>query len=120
MQQEEQHSGGQLGSQTGARYRTYERLKHHFDDLRRRSPLFASEDLQRTIDDLYRYPLRSTARDLLNRQLRAGISNEDLARLVVALRSEDRLSLIQEQATRQEPRILCSLGLFEGGSSSAH
>ena len=113
MQLEEQNSGGQLGSRTGARYRTYERLKRYFDDLRRHSPLFASEDLQRTIDDLYRYPLRSTARDLLNRQLRAGISNEDLARLAVTLRSEDRLSLIHEEDVRQEPRILCSLGLWE-------
>jgi len=120
MQLEEQNGGGQLGSRTGARYRAYERLKRYFDELRRYTPLFAGEDLQRTIDDLYRYPLRATARDLLNRQLRAGISDEDLARLVTALRSEDRLSLIHEEEQRQdfgelsrvEPRILCSLGLF--------
>ena len=114
LQLEEQNSGGQLGARTGARYRAYERLKRYFDDLRRHTPLFAGEDLQRTIDDLYRYPLRSTARDLLNRQLRAGISDDDLARLVTALRSEDRLSLIHEEEQRQEPRILCSLGLFGG------
>jgi hypothetical protein len=112
MQLEEQNNGGQLGARTGARYRTYERLKRHYDDLRRHTPLLASEELQRTIDDLYRYPLRSTARDLLNRQLRAGVSDEDLARLVVTLRSEDRLSLIHEEDARQEPRILCSLGLW--------
>jgi len=112
MQLEEQNSGGQLGARTGARYRAYERLKRYFDDLRRHTPLFAGEDLQRTIDELYRYPLRATARDLLNRQLRAGISDDDLARLVTALRSEDRLSLIHEEEQRQEPRILCSLGLF--------
>jgi len=44
--------------------------------------------------------------------MKAGVSNEDLARLVVALRAEDRLSLIQEEGEQNEPRILCSLGLF--------
>jgi hypothetical protein len=56
----------------------------------------------------------------LNRQLRAGISDEDLAQLVILLRDEDRLSLKQEEAERQEPRIICSMGLFkkEAGQKS--
>ena len=51
----------------------------------------------------------------LNRQLRAGISNEQLAALVVALRDEGRLVLLQEEVEEQEPEIICSLGLVAGG-----
>ena len=105
--------GGQLGRPSGARYRTYERLKRHYEDLKKHEPLFAGEELTKAIDDIYMYPLRSSATDVLNRQLRAGVSDEDLARLVISLRNEDRLSLRQEEAERQEPRIICSMGLFK-------
>ena len=40
-----------------------------------------------------------------------------LAELVIALRDEDRLCLTEDQESEtQEPRIICSLGLFEGGN----
>ncbi len=113
MRRDDYNVGGQLGGRTSARRRAYERLKDYIDHLKRTAPLFVTQDLERAVDDLYRYPLRSTARDSLNRQLRSGVSDEDLAQLVVALRSEDRLSLIQEEGERNEPRILCSLGLFD-------
>lgn len=113
MRQENLTIGGQLGRPNSARRRAYERLDAHLKYLKRTAPLFVPQDLERAVDDLYRYPLRSTARDTLNRQLRSGIADEDLARLVIALRAEDRLSLIQDENEEiQEPRILCSLGLF--------
>ena len=46
--------------------------------------------LSKTIEDVYRYPLRQSAIDTLNRQLRAGISDEKLAELAMALRDDDR------------------------------
>ena len=110
--QQEKLVGGQLGRPSGARYRTYERLKRHYEELKRQEPLFAGEELAKAIDDIYRYPLRSTATDVLNRQLRSGVSDEGLAELVIALRNEDRLSLRHEEGERQEPRIICSMGLF--------
>jgi len=110
--QQEKMVGGQLGRPSGARYRTYERLKRYYEELKKHEPLFAGEDLAKAIDDIYKYPLRSSATDTINRQLRAGISDEDLAQLVISLRNEDRLSLRHEEAERQEPRIICSLGLF--------
>jgi superfamily II DNA or RNA helicase len=113
MRREDYNIGGQLGGRTSARRRTYERLKDYVEQLRREAPLFLPQDLERAVDDLYRYPLRSTARDSINRQIKAGVSNEDLARLVVALRAEDRLSLIQTEGEANEPRILCSMGLFD-------
>ena len=73
--------------------------------------LFFTDQLRRTIDDIYNHPLTSHATDILNRQLRSGINNEDLAQLVIALRDDDRLNIIHEEARRREPRIICSLGL---------
>lgn len=113
MRRDDYNVGGQLGGRTSARRRAYERLKDYIDHLKRTAPLFVTQDLERAVDDLYHYPLRSTARDSLNCQLRSGVSDEDLAQLVVALRSEDRLNLILEEGERNEPRILCSLGLFD-------
>ncbi len=107
--EEEKTIGGQLGRPSGARFRTYERLKRYAESVK--GTLFETQDLLRAIDDIYRYPLRPTATDTLNRQLRAGISDEALADLVIALRNEDRLCIIQEEDQTQEPRIICSLGL---------
>ena len=102
-----------MGSKNSARRRTYERLKGYHDYLRKHQPLFATQELERAIDEIYRSPLRETAKSLLNRQLRTGIDDADLARLVLSLRAEDRLTLEEEAEESQEPRILCSLGLFE-------
>lgn len=73
--------------------------------------LFLTQDLLRAIDDIYRYPLREVAKDTLNRQLRLGIPDDELADLVVRLRHEDRLCQVEEVPQSGEPRIICSLGL---------
>ena len=108
---EEKQVGGQLGRPSGARFRTYERLKGHAEDVK--DTLFDTEPLRRAIDDIYRHPLRQTAVDTLNRQFRSGVSHQALAELVIALRDEDRLCIVHEEDERQEPRIICSMGLIE-------
>jgi superfamily II DNA or RNA helicase len=107
---EEKTIGGQLGRPSGARFRTYERLKQYATDVS--GTLFDTRELTAAIDEIYRYPLRPTAVDTLNRQLRSGVSNEQLAELVVSLRDEGRLVLEQEEVETQEPQIICSLGLI--------
>lgn len=107
--EEEKSVGGQLGRPSGARFRTYERLKRYAEEVK--GTLFESQELLKAIDEIYRYPLRQTAIDTLNRQLRSGISDETLAQMVIALREEGRLGIIHEEEQVQEPRIICSLGL---------
>lgn len=107
---EEKQVGGQLGRPSGARFRTYERLKRHADLLK--GTLFESPELLKTIDDIYRYPLRQAAVDTLNRQLRSGIPDEALAQLTIALREEGRLCITHEEEETREPRIICSMGLY--------
>jgi len=110
--EEEKSVGGQLGRPSGARFRTYERLKRYAEEIKD-TPLFESPELLKAIDDIYRYPLRQTAIDTLNRQLRSGISDETLAQLVIALRDEGRLCIIHEEEQTQEPMIICSMGLVK-------
>lgn len=109
--EEEKNAGGQLGRPSGARFRTYERLKSYVQEIK--GTLFVTEELLKAIDDIYRYPLRQSAIDSLNRQLRSGISDRSLAELVVALRTDDRLCIVSEEAEKREPQIICSLGLFQ-------
>lgn len=107
---EEKQVGGQLGRPSGARFRTYERLKHYAERVK--STPFDAAPLHHAIDDVYRHPLRQAAIDTLNRQLRSGISDEALAELVIALRDEDRLCVVHGEDEPQEPKIICSMGLI--------
>lgn len=107
---EEKQIGGQLGRPSGARFRTYERLKNYSENIK--NTLFDTQPLRRAIQDIYRYPLLQSAVTTLNRQLQSGVSDENLAALVVALRSEERLCVIQEENENRQPQIICSLGLI--------
>ena len=106
---EERSVGGQLGRPSGARFRTYERLKDYASAVE--GTLLNTPQLKQVIETIYRYPLRQTATDTLNRQLRSSISNEDLAALVIDLWETDRLCIIEEERQTREPQIVCSLGL---------
>ena len=106
---EERLIGGQLGRPSGARFRTYQRLQQYAERIR--GTLFDTPELKRAIDDIYRYPLRQAATDTLNRQLRTGITDEALANLVMLLRDEERLCVVQTARRTEEPQIICSLGL---------
>lgn len=108
---EEKTVGGQLGRPSGARFKTYERLKNYAEAVK--GSLFDTLELAKVIEEIYRYPLRQAAIDTLNRQLRSGISDERLAELVIALHDEDRLCQHADHGDVQEPMLICSMGLKE-------
>ena len=107
---EEKQPGGQLGRPSSARFRVYERLKNYAQNLK--DTLFHTDELKKSIDEVYRYPLRAAATDALTRQLRSDISNEDLARLVLSLREDNRLCIPHKEVPTQNTRIICSLSLI--------
>ncbi len=109
-EREEKKSGGQLGKKSGARYKCFMQLKRY--SLQHKNTLFDTPELDNTIQDLLDYPLRESAKDLLNKRLRIGITDDELAKLVIELRKEDRLSVIENKAKENYgPQIICSMGL---------
>lgn len=108
---EEKRIGGQLGRPSGARFRAYTRLKSYADRIK--GQLFDTDSLHKSINEIYRYPLRQLAVDTVNRQLRSGVDDARLAEVVISLYEEGRLCLTGDDAELQEPQIICSLGLFD-------
>lgn len=110
---------GALGRPSGARFKTYERLKHLeacWNGTTR--DLFVTDEhirrLRAVIDAIYRSPLRQSATDSLNRQIKAGVTDEQLFELAHTLHSEGRLCQIADDETdaaQQTAHIICSMGL---------
>ena len=113
--EEEKSSGGALGRPSGARFKTYERLKRYRQAIGEKRDLFITDghlrEIDRALEEIYRYPLYQTATDALNRQLKAGIDDHKLAELVQNLREDGRLCVIDEQEAQREPKLICSMGL---------
>ena len=105
----ERSVGGQLGRPSGARFRIYDRLKAYLVSVR--NTLFATPELIKAFEDIYKYPLLQSATDILNRQLKGGITDPALAELVVSLRQDGRLCRVTEDAQTTEPQVICSMGL---------
>ena len=101
--------GGGLGRPSSPRRRTYERLKACATE--QMQTLFRDEELERALDDMYQRPLLETAADMLNRLMRSGVNDEELADAVKSLREEGRLTYAEDDAALREPRVVCSLGL---------
>ena len=76
-----------------------------------RNTLFATPELIKAFEDIYKYPLLQSATDVLNRQLKGGITDPALAELVVSLRQDGRLCRVTEDAQTTEPQVICSMGL---------
>lgn len=106
--------GGQLGDRRSARRKVYERLSAYYRTLLEEKSLFATDTLDKCIQAVYSNPLTTHAREVLNRQFRAGILDPDLSQIVQELWDEGRLteSPDDKRDNSDEPRILCSMGLF--------
>ena len=102
--------GGSLGRPSSPRRRAFDRLKHYTAE--QQNTLFRDEELERAVDDIYQRPLLESAADLLNRLMRSGVNDEELANAVKSLREEGRLCFEEEDAALREPRVVCSMGLI--------
>jgi hypothetical protein len=107
--------GGGLGSPRGARFRIYERMKEYLRNIAAKRDLFISDEfiksLELVVDDIYRSRLRSSAVDALNRVLKSGINDYDLANMVIRFREEERLTDKADQSKSHSAQIICSMGL---------
>lgn len=115
MTEENRSVGGQLGRPSGARYKTYDRLKRFLEQTK--GTLYENEfpELPRALEDIYKHPLYSSAANALNRKFKAGVGDRELARLVLSLRDDDRLCIVHDENDTREPKIVCSLGLLPMG-----
>ena len=102
--------GGGLGKPSSPRRRAYDRLKSYSTGLR--STLFSDAELERAVDDIYHHPLLEEAAEVLNRLMRSGVNDEQLAEAVKSLREENQLTFDEQEAALREPRVVCSLGLI--------
>jgi superfamily II DNA or RNA helicase len=108
--EDEKSTFGTLGRKNGVKYQVYVRLNVYCREYE--NTLFVNEPLKKAVDDVYKYPLKEFARETLGRNLKSGISPEDLAGLVVSLREEDKLCIVdQDEMPSREPQIICSQGL---------
>lgn len=114
---EEKSWGGALGRPSGARFRAYERLKRYREQLGNRRDLFITEawlrDIEGVLEELYRFPLYQAATDTLNRQLKAGVDDHKLAELLLGLREDGRLCVVEDDKPQREPKLICTMGLAQ-------
>jgi hypothetical protein len=106
---EDRSIGGGLGRPSGARYKVYTRLSQYAKE--RKGTLWEDPDLERALDEVYRFSLKSKATEALNRQLKLGASDLDLARVVKLLREQGDLCVVENETPDEEPQLICSLGL---------
>ncbi len=110
IKEEEINTGGTLGKKTGVKYRSYMRLDRYCKEYD--GTLFITDKLKKAVDDIYKYTLKEYARETINRQLKAGIADDQLANLVVSLREDDKLCIVNEEDEPNKlPQIICSMGL---------
>jgi superfamily II DNA or RNA helicase len=102
---------GALGSRSGPKYKAYHRLKDYWSSIE--GTLFAKPlaALPRALEEMLKGHLTEYARDTLSRELRQGLPPEHLAQLVLDLRDENRLVLLDNSTPPPPPQIICSLGL---------
>lgn len=103
--------GGGLGRPSSPRRRGYDRLKEYARSLR--GSLFADDELERAIEDIYARPLLESAADTLSRLMRSGVNDQQLADAAKSLREENQLTYADDEAAQREPKIICSMGLIE-------
>ena len=110
MQQQEVKTSGILGSRFSTKYRLFTLLDGYCKA--EQNTLFITDDLKLAVDDIYNYPMKENAKYILGQQLKRAVPIMDLAELVVELRKNDDLCIIDDEDVKyKDPQIICSMGL---------
>lgn len=107
----EDYSGmGTLGRKTGIRYKAYMKISRYIEE---NIENISNVDLyKRVLDDIYKYPLCERARDILSRQIKSDVSDEEFANAAVLLKEDERLVISEEEDSDFKPtQIICSMGM---------
>lgn len=116
--EEQVTSAGHLGSLRSVRRKLWERLTR-YRKLQQGSPSLFSAQVLRQLDSvldlIWRCPLKRAAQDAIGRQMRLGITDEGLLDLVLRRATDENLCEVTEedQTSRSEPRLICSMGLVQ-------
>lgn len=71
-----------------------------------------TDELKMAVDDIYNYPLMENAKYILGQYLKRGAQVMEIAELLVELRKNDELCIINEEENKhKDPQIICSMGL---------
>ncbi len=109
---DEQTGMGTLGRKNGVRYKAYMKIARFIEEHSD-----GDEDIdkyKRVLDDIYKFPLCERARDILARQIKTEVSDQEFADAAVLLRSEDRLCITDDIEIDYKPtQIICSIGMLE-------
>jgi len=114
---DERSVGGSLGPRSGPRFKAYDRLQRYIRSVE--GGIWDTETLRHAVDAIYRYPLTETAKERLARQLRSGVSDEELAAMASVLWEDDRLCVVEREGDNRGPQIICSLGIHHPSRSSS-
>lgn len=110
IQQQNVRTSGILGSRFSTKYRVFTLLDSYCKS--NQNTLFVTDELKLAVDDIYNFPLFENAKYILGQQLKRGAPVMDIAELVVELRKNEELCIINEEESKnKDPQIICSMGL---------
>jgi len=100
-----------LGKRSSAKHKAYNRMLSYASTLSEKSDEYKAVGL--VMGDLMSHPIKNAAKETINRRIRIGISDSELAELLTNLRFENKLSVIDnvDHVGEEIPKIICSMGL---------
>ena len=109
---DEQTGMGTLGRKNGVRYKAYMKIARYIEEHNENTDDI--DKYKRVLDDIYKFPLCERARDILARQIKTEVSDQEFADAAVLLRSEERLCITDDLEFDYKPsQIICSIGMRE-------
>ena len=104
--------GGQFGGENSTRSRVYKRLS---DYQRKQDSMLSkgSDDLKHALGHIYHWPLKQTASNKLQREIKFKVKDDGLAAMVLNFWHAGDLCEVPKNTDEEpEPQIICSSGLI--------